>query len=85
MTKKSSDTLVLGDWLIPGKLGVWPLNPFLLGELVPIDKGLIDNCKFGGGLKTRTVGNDMGDCGCLTIGKEYCSGSQEFVPLFFWS
>ena len=84
MAKESSDTLVLGDGLVPGKLGIGTLYSLLLGKLVPINKCLVNNCKFGGGLKTRTVGNDVGNCGSLTIGKEDSGGSQEFVLLFFW-
>ena len=85
MAKESSDTLVLGDGLVPGKLGIGTLYSLLLGKLVPINECLVNNYKFGGGLKTRTVGDDVGNCGSLTIGKEDGGGSQEFVPLFFWS
>ena len=85
MAKKSSDTLILGYWLIPGKLGVRPLDPLLLGELVPVNERLIDNCKFGGSLETGTVGDDVGNFSSLTIGKEDMGGLQELLPLFFWS
>ena len=84
MAKESSDTLVLGDRLVPGKLGIGTLYSLLLGKLVPIDECLVNNGKFGGGLKTRTVGNDMGNWSSLTIGKEGSGGPEEFVPLFFW-
>ena len=84
MAKERSDTLVLGDGLVPGKLGIGTLYSLLLGKLVPIDECLVNNGKFGGGLKTRTIGYDMGNCGSLTIGKDDSGGLEEFVPLFFW-
>ena len=84
MAKESSDTLVLGDGLVPGKLGIGTLYSLLLGKLVPIDECLVNNGKFGGGFKTRAVGDDMRYCGSLTIGKENSGGPEEFDPLFFW-
>ena len=85
MAKESSDTLVLGDGLIPGKLGIGTLYSLLLGKLVPIDECLVNNGKFGGSLKTRAGGNDKGASGSFTIGKENSGGPEEFIPLLFWS
>ena len=69
MAKESSDTLILGDGLVPGKLGIGTLYSLLLGKLVPINECLVNNGKFGGGLKTRTVGYDMGTGAVSPLGR----------------